>query len=83
MSSDASSLRNWKPAKVAAGRRWVQAWREAGQELERCGAGVTPPGWAARDRPALRAGGLWRPRGAAADVRLDRATAMVPESCQP
>jgi hypothetical protein len=35
MGSDSSSLRNWTPAEVAAGRRWVQAWREAGQEMER------------------------------------------------
>ena len=35
MSSDSSSLRNWTPEQVAAGRRWVQAWREAGQAMER------------------------------------------------
>jgi hypothetical protein len=35
MSSESSSLRNWTPAELALGRRWVQAWREAGQEMER------------------------------------------------
>ena len=35
MSPDPSSLRNWTPAEVALGRRWVQAWREAGEEMER------------------------------------------------
>jgi hypothetical protein len=28
-------LQNWTAEEVALGRRWVQAWREAGQEMER------------------------------------------------
>ena len=35
MSPDPSSLSSWTPAEVALGRRWVQAWREAGQVMER------------------------------------------------
>ena len=35
MSTDSSGLKNWTPAEVALGRRWVQAWREAGQVMER------------------------------------------------
>lgn len=35
MDTEPSSLRNWSPAEVALGRRWVQAWREAGEEMER------------------------------------------------
>jgi hypothetical protein len=30
-----SALATWTPEQVAAGRRWVQAWRTAGPELER------------------------------------------------
>jgi hypothetical protein len=29
-----SSLADWTPEQVAQGRRWVQAWREAGPILE-------------------------------------------------
>ena len=35
MSPDPSSLSSWTPEQVALGRRWVQAWREAGAEMER------------------------------------------------
>jgi hypothetical protein len=28
-------LENWTPEQIEQGRRWVQAWREAGQEMER------------------------------------------------
>jgi len=35
MSGEPSSLSHWTPEQVAAGRRWVQAWREAGQAMER------------------------------------------------
>jgi hypothetical protein len=28
-------LENWTPEEVDRGRRWVQAWREAGQVMER------------------------------------------------
>ncbi len=35
MSPEPSSLSSWTPEEVALGRRWVQAWREAGQEMER------------------------------------------------
>jgi hypothetical protein len=30
-----SALQDWTPEQIALGRRWVQAWREAGPELER------------------------------------------------
>lgn len=30
-----SSLSNWTAEQVERGRRWVQAWREAGREMER------------------------------------------------
>ena len=29
------SLAGWNPAQIATGRRWVQAWKEAGPRLER------------------------------------------------
>jgi hypothetical protein len=29
-----SSLANWTPEQIAQGKRWVQAWREAGPALE-------------------------------------------------
>jgi hypothetical protein len=35
MSSEPSSLKDWTPEQVALGRRWVEAWRLAGQEMER------------------------------------------------
>jgi hypothetical protein len=28
-------LENWTPEEVDRGRRWVQAWRQAGQDMER------------------------------------------------
>jgi len=34
MNSEASSLANWTPEQIAQGKRWVQAWREAGPVLE-------------------------------------------------
>jgi hypothetical protein len=30
-----TTLADWTPEQVAAGRRWVQTWREAGPALER------------------------------------------------
>jgi hypothetical protein len=35
MDSDSSNLSDWTPEQIAQGRRWVQAWREAGAEMER------------------------------------------------
>jgi hypothetical protein len=35
MKSEPSSLAEWTPEQIALGRRWVQAWQEAGPELER------------------------------------------------
>ena len=35
MSSEPTSLADWSPEQIEQGRRWVQAWREAGEELER------------------------------------------------
>ena len=35
MDHEASSLSSWTPEAVALGRRWVQAWREAGEAMER------------------------------------------------
>jgi hypothetical protein len=35
MDAEPSSLKNWSPAEVEQGRLWVQAWREAGEEMER------------------------------------------------
>lgn len=35
MDNEPSSLAEWTPDQLALGRRWVQAWREAGPELER------------------------------------------------
>ena len=35
MNSQPSSLAEWTPEQIALGRRWVQAWKEAGPELER------------------------------------------------
>ena len=28
-------LENWTPEEVDRGRRWVEAWRQAGQDMER------------------------------------------------
>jgi hypothetical protein len=35
MDSESSALAAWTPEQIAQGRRWVQAWKEAGPELER------------------------------------------------
>jgi hypothetical protein len=35
MGSDPSPLASWSPEQIALGRRWVQAWKHAGVELER------------------------------------------------
>jgi hypothetical protein len=35
MSTEPSGLKDWTPEQIALGRRWVQAWREAGAEMER------------------------------------------------
>ena len=35
MSSEPTSLADWSPEQIAQGKRWVQAWREAGEELDR------------------------------------------------
>jgi hypothetical protein len=34
MKSRRSALETWSPEEVAAGRRWVQTWREAAPRLE-------------------------------------------------
>jgi hypothetical protein len=34
MTSRRSALDTWSPEEVAAGRRWVQTWREAAPRLE-------------------------------------------------
>lgn len=34
MSSPTSSLADWTPEQVAQGKRWVEAWREAGVAME-------------------------------------------------
>ena len=35
MEDPASHLTNWTPDEIELARRWVQAWKEAGPELER------------------------------------------------
>jgi hypothetical protein len=35
METDTTSLADWSPDEIELGRRWVQAWRAAGPELER------------------------------------------------
>ena len=35
MNSEESSLADWTPEQIAQGRRWVQAWKEAGAVMER------------------------------------------------
>ena len=35
MKMRSGSLAGWSPAQIATGRRWVQAWKEAGPRLER------------------------------------------------
>jgi hypothetical protein len=34
MKSEPSSLADWTPEQIAEGRRWVQAWKEAGEAME-------------------------------------------------
>ena len=34
MKSENSALANWTPEQIAQGKRWVQAWKEAGKEME-------------------------------------------------
>ena len=35
MSLRSSNLADWTPEQIALSKRWVQAWKEAGPELER------------------------------------------------
>ncbi|MCX7013848.1 MAG: hypothetical protein NTW86_15075 [Candidatus Sumerlaeota bacterium] len=35
MKPEASSLADWTPEQIAQGKRWVQAWKEAGEAMER------------------------------------------------
>jgi hypothetical protein len=35
VNSEESSLAGWTPEQIAQGRRWVQAWKEAGAVMER------------------------------------------------
>ena len=35
MASRPSNLASWTPEQIAIGRRWVEAWKEAGPALER------------------------------------------------
>ncbi len=35
MSTEPSGLSDWTPEQIANGRRWVEAWRLAGPEMER------------------------------------------------
>lgn len=35
MSDEPSTLANWTPEQIALGRRWVETWRLAGEDLER------------------------------------------------
>ena len=35
MPSDTPALASWSPEQIALGRRWVEAWKIAGPELER------------------------------------------------
>ena len=35
MKSESSSLADWSPEQIAQGKRWVQAWKEAGEFMER------------------------------------------------
>ena len=34
MKSEPSSLTDWTPDQIAEGKRWVQAWKEAGEAME-------------------------------------------------
>jgi hypothetical protein len=35
MSGKPSSLADWTPEQIAQGKRWVQAWKEAGELMEK------------------------------------------------
>jgi hypothetical protein len=35
MNEDGSSLENWTPEQIAQGKRWIQAWKEAGDAMEK------------------------------------------------
>ncbi len=35
MNPEPSSLTDWTPEQIAQGKRWVRAWQEAGEALER------------------------------------------------
>ena len=35
MSHKASALADWTPAQIALGKRWVETWKLAGEDLER------------------------------------------------
>jgi hypothetical protein len=35
MNNKRSSLANWTPEQIAVGRRWVETWKLAGEDLER------------------------------------------------
>ncbi len=35
MSDETSALASWTPEQIALGKRWVQAWKDAGSEMER------------------------------------------------
>ncbi len=35
MNSEPSSLADWTPEQIAEGKRWVRAWKEAGEAMER------------------------------------------------
>jgi hypothetical protein len=35
MNAEPSGLGDWTPEQIAQGRRWVQAWKEAGEFMER------------------------------------------------
>jgi hypothetical protein len=34
MNSEPSALANWTPEQIAQGKRWVQAWKEAGEFMD-------------------------------------------------
>jgi len=84
MTSEPSPLKNWTPAEVALGSRWVQAGREAGQEMEHLRREELRRSDVDRAIASVRARRIPRPSaGAAADFRAGGATAMVQESCRP
>jgi len=35
MDSEPSALADWTPEQIALGRRWLKAWEQAGQDLEK------------------------------------------------